>query len=87
MRAAVSWPHPNSTTSSTARWRSASLSASYEIDFWGKNRDAALAADETATANRFDREVVVLATNASVANTYFLVLSSQDRIRIAEKLT
>eukprot|EP01031_Cornospumella_fuschlensis_P004867 gene4867-6087_t len=30
---------------------SASLSASYEIDFWSKNRDAALAADETATAS------------------------------------
>ncbi len=61
----------------------ASLSASYEIDFWGKNRDAALAADETATANRFDRDVVALATYVSVANTYFTVLANQDRIRIA----
>jgi multidrug efflux system outer membrane protein len=61
----------------------ASLSASYEIDFWGKNRDAALAADENATANRFDRDVVALATYASVANTYFIVLATQDRIRIA----
>jgi outer membrane protein, multidrug efflux system len=65
------------------RTYTASLSASYELDFWGKNRDAALAADETATANRFDRAVVVLATNASVANTYFTVLATQDRIRIA----
>src|SRR5438876_479029 len=44
--------------------------------------DAALAADETATANRFDRDVVALATYASVANTYFAVLATQDRIRI-----
>src|SRR5713226_9495937 len=36
----------------------ASLSASYELDFWGKNRDAAQAAEETAVANRFDRDVV-----------------------------
>ena len=63
---------------------SASLSASYEIDFWGKNRDAALAADETATANRFDRDTIALSTYASVANTYFLVLATQDRIRIAQ---
>ena len=65
------------------RTYTASLTASYELDFWGKNRDAALAADETATANRFDRDVVALATYASVANTYFTVLATQDRIRIA----
>ena len=41
---------------------SASLSASYELDFWGKNRDAAQAAEETAVANRFDRDVVALTT-------------------------
>lgn len=40
----------------------ASLSASYEIDFWGKNRDALLAAEETANANRFARDVVALTT-------------------------
>jgi NodT family efflux transporter outer membrane factor (OMF) lipoprotein len=64
---------------------SASLSASYEIDFWGKNRDAAQAAEETAIANRFDRDVVALTTLASVANAYFQVLASQDRLRIAER--
>jgi NodT family efflux transporter outer membrane factor (OMF) lipoprotein len=63
---------------------SASLSASYELDFWGKNRDAAQAAEETAIANRFDRDVVALITLTSVANAYFQVLASQDRIRTAE---
>lgn len=62
---------------------SASISASYEIDFWGKNRDAALAADETATASRFDRDVVALTTLAAVANAYFQVVAAQDRIRVA----
>ncbi|MDQ8730110.1 efflux transporter outer membrane subunit [Bradyrhizobium sp. LHD-71] len=62
---------------------SVSLSASYEIDFWGKNRAAALAADEAAIASRFDRDVVALVTLAGVANAYFQVLASQDRIRIA----
>jgi NodT family efflux transporter outer membrane factor (OMF) lipoprotein len=64
---------------------SASLSASYELDFWGKNRDAALAAEETATASRFDRDVVALTTLTSVANAYFQVLAAQDRIRTANR--
>jgi outer membrane protein, multidrug efflux system len=61
----------------------ASLSASYEIDFWGKNRAALRAADQSAVAFRFDREVIALSTVATVANTYFLVVSAQDRLRIA----
>ena len=61
---------------------SASLSASYELDFWGKNRDAAQAAEETAVANRFDRDVVALTT---VANAYFQVLTAQDRLRTAQQ--
>ena len=62
---------------------SSSLSASYEIDFWGKNRAAAIAAEETTNYTRFDRDVVALTTLASVANAYFQVLASQDRIRTA----
>ena len=64
---------------------SASLSASYQLDFWGQNRDALQAAEETATSNRFDRDVVALTTLTSVANAYFQVLASQDRIRTAEQ--
>jgi len=63
---------------------STSLSASYEIDFWGKNRAALRAAEELAVASRFDREVVALSTVVSVVNSYFLVLLAQDRIRIAQ---
>src|SRR5262249_17973831 len=46
---------------------SATLNASYEIDFWGKNRAASLAAEETAVVSRFNKEVVVLSTIVSVA--------------------
>ncbi|MFL6790962.1 MAG: efflux transporter outer membrane subunit [Bradyrhizobium sp.] len=63
----------------------ASLSASYQLDFWGQNRDAAQAAEETSVANRFDRDVVALTTLTTVANAYFQVLASQDRIRTAER--
>jgi NodT family efflux transporter outer membrane factor (OMF) lipoprotein len=64
---------------------SASLSASYEIDFWGKNRATLRAAEETALASRFDREVINLTTIAAVANAYFQVLAAQDRLRVARQ--
>jgi multidrug efflux system outer membrane protein len=63
----------------------ASLTASYEIDFWGKNRALLEAARTTAVASRFDREVVALSTVASVANTYFQVLAAQDRLANARE--
>jgi multidrug efflux system outer membrane protein len=59
------------------------LNAAYEIDFWGKNRAAQRAAQETAVATRFAKEVVVLSTVASVGTAYFQVLLAQDRLRIA----
>ena len=63
----------------------ASLSASYEIDFWGKNRSALRAAEETAVASRYNREVVGLTTVVAVANAYFQVLAAQDQLRIARE--
>jgi NodT family efflux transporter outer membrane factor (OMF) lipoprotein len=62
---------------------SASLTASYEIDFWGKNRAALQSAEQSAVAARYDREVVSLSTVATTANAYFQVLSAQDRLRVA----
>jgi len=62
---------------------SASLTASYEIDFWGKNRAALRAAEETAVASRYDREVVDLTTVVATANAYFQVLAAQDRLQVA----
>lgn len=59
------------------------LTASYEIDFWGKNRAAADAGRLAAEATRFDRDVVALTTVASVVGAYFEVLAAQDRVRIA----
>ena len=45
-----------------SRRYSAVLNASYEIDFWGKNRATLRAAEFNAIASRFDREVIVLST-------------------------
>ena len=69
--------------SSPSSFYGLSLSASYEIDFWGKNRALLRSAEELAVASRFDREVVALTTVVTVANAYFLVLASSDRLQIA----
>ncbi|MBV8447854.1 MAG: efflux transporter outer membrane subunit [Hyphomicrobiales bacterium] len=61
------------------------LTASYEIDFWGLNAANAKAGRLLLEASRFDRDVVALMTAATVANTYFTILGSQDRLRIARR--
>ncbi len=60
------------------------LQASYEIDFWGKNRAGVVAAEQTARANRFDVGAVTLTTEASVANAYFQVLASREQLAIQQ---
>ncbi|WP_407178863.1 efflux transporter outer membrane subunit [Bradyrhizobium sp. STM 3562] len=71
--------------SSTFSTFSTSLTASYILDFWGKNRATLAASEETATASRYNREVVTLTTMASVANTYFAVLAAQDQLRVTRQ--
>lgn len=61
------------------------LSASYELDFWGKNRAARAGARALAIASRYDRETVALTVISSVATTYFQALELHDRIQVAEQ--
>ena len=68
-----------------SRLYSTSLSASYIIDFWGKNRAALNAAIETSVASRYNREVVTITALSTVANTYFQILAARDRLRIARR--
>jgi outer membrane protein, multidrug efflux system len=60
------------------------LSASYELDFWGKNRAAYASATAAAKASRYDRTTVELGVMAGVAGTYFEVLELRDRLGIAD---
>src|ERR1700722_10192541 len=61
------------------------LTASYMLDFWGKNRATLYAAEESASVARYNREVVTLTTIVTVANTYFQVLAAQDELRVAHR--
>ncbi|HEX4051056.1 MAG TPA: efflux transporter outer membrane subunit [Steroidobacteraceae bacterium] len=59
------------------------LSASYELDFWGKNRAAHEAALLTAQASAYDRQTVVLTVLSGVATDYFQALEMRDRLGVA----
>jgi multidrug efflux system outer membrane protein len=61
------------------------LTATYILDFWGKNRATLYAAEESATVSRYNREVVTLTTIVAVANTYFQILAAQDEIRVTRQ--
>jgi len=60
------------------------LQASYEIDFWGKNRAGVVSAEQNARASRFDVAAVAMTTEASVANTYFQILGSREQLAIQQ---
>jgi len=59
--------------------------ASYEIDFWGKNRAQLDSAENLALASRYDRQTLALTLVTDVANGYFQVLGLQDRLAVAER--
>ena len=63
---------------------SAGLAASYELDFWGRNRDLADAAEAARAASAADRRTVALTVTGSVANAYFQLLALRDRIAVAQ---
>lgn len=61
------------------------FTASYELDFWGKNRALHAAARATAIASRYDKETVALTVISSVATTYFQTLEFRDRLEVARQ--
>jgi len=61
------------------------LTASYELDFWGKNRALRAAARATAIASHYDKETVALTVISSVATTYFQILQFRDRLDVARQ--
>ena len=61
------------------------LTASYELDFWGKNRALRDAARAAAAASRYDQQTVALTVISSVATTYFQALELRDRLQVAQQ--
>ncbi len=63
----------------------AQLDASYEIDFWGKNRAGRNSAKASAFSSRFDAVTVAITTDGDVADNYFQAVAVRKRIEIAKK--
>jgi multidrug efflux system outer membrane protein len=61
------------------------ITATYELDFWGKNRALRNSARAAAMASRFDQQTVALTVVSSVAATYFQALELRDRIEVAQQ--
>jgi len=59
------------------------LTASYEIDLWGRIAAAVRASQASLAATRFDAQTVRLTVAANVANTYFQWLAARERLQIA----
>jgi outer membrane protein, multidrug efflux system len=77
-------PVPDSTVYQTGNDFNPLVTASYELDFWGKNRAAYQAAAATENASRYDRTTIELTVLSGVATTYFQTLELRDRLSIAE---
>lgn len=60
------------------------LTASYMLDFWGKNRAAKEAAESAAQSSRYDQATVELTIVTSVASSYFQSVEVRDRLAVAE---
>jgi len=69
----------------TADSSNATLSASYELDLWGRNAAGRESAAAGLRASRFDRETVRLTLVAGVADGYFQLLSLRGRLAIAHE--
>jgi multidrug efflux system outer membrane protein len=67
------------------RTYSAELSASYEVDFWGKNLATFKAAEASAVAARFATTVTALTIVSEVADTWFSALAYQDELEVARR--
>ncbi len=62
-----------------------SFAASYQLDFWGKNRAAYVAAKDNATASRWNRQTVQLTALGSAATAYYTILADRERIAFIQQ--
>jgi NodT family efflux transporter outer membrane factor (OMF) lipoprotein len=76
---------PRGGPTATAKSTDIALAASYELDLWGRNASIKRSADESLQATRFDYETARLTLVASVATTYFDVLTFRARLAIARE--
>lgn len=60
------------------------LSASYEVDVWGRIRTAVQAEKFRAEASLFDYRAVAISLSAEIATTWYQLLAAKKQLRITE---
>jgi NodT family efflux transporter outer membrane factor (OMF) lipoprotein len=61
------------------------FSLAWELDFWGRFRRAVIAADDLLGASVADYDDVLVTLLADVANSYIILRTDQERIRLLEQ--
>jgi outer membrane protein, multidrug efflux system len=61
------------------------LTASYEVDLWGKNAAGLESSKHSLNATAFDSEALALVIQSEVASTYFDAVSLKQRLAIARE--
>ena len=64
---------------------STTLSVSYELDLWGRNRSGVRSAESSLAATTYDRDTARLTLIAGVATGYFEALSLRSRLGVARE--
>lgn len=75
----------NRRRTSTSSSGEALLTASYEVDLWGKNAAGLEAAKHALSASAFDKEALALVVQSEVASTYIDAVSLRQRLAIARE--
>lgn len=76
---------PGTSIGTTTNGLTAGLAASYQLDFWGLNQDRLRQARENLRSARYAETVIGLTTESSVAQQYFTVLATRERITITRQ--
>ena len=67
----------------TYHYFNTALTASYEVDFWGRNAATRDSAGHSLQASELDRDTLELSLAGQVADTYLAALAAQEQTRIA----
>lgn len=76
--------NPSSGSSSTDNLLSGGLAISYDLDLFGANRSQIEAARAGLYRQQYEQEALKLVTLGELANSYFNLLTTRERVRIAE---
>lgn len=73
------------TGASERRSTSAALSVSYELDLWGRLAAGVQAGEAALEATRYDLDTLRISVASSIAASYFELLTTRERLRLARE--